>query len=135
MQFLNYLVLTSTKWMVIALKRDAYLVSMPSRRSQPLWMAPGTQCYHGELSRPSAVSTSSTTSGDAMAGSLTFRWSCCLIGGASGTIHGTAVALVILAHLKHGQQLVTNFHQYIHRAATLGPLGGDPAIATATATA
>ena len=67
-----------------------------------------------------------------MAGSLTFRWSCCLIGGASGTIHGTAVALVILAHLKHGQQLVMNFHQYIHRAATLGPLGGDPAIVTAT---
>jgi hypothetical protein len=33
-------------------------------------------------------------------GSLTFRWSCCLIGGASGTIHGTTVALAILAHLE-----------------------------------
>lgn len=34
----------------------------------------------------------------------------CLVGRVSGTFHGTTITLAILAHLKNGQQLATNFH-------------------------
>jgi hypothetical protein len=48
-------------------------------------------------------------------------------------VHGITLALPILADFKNRQHLVTGFHHCIHRAVTLGPLGGDSIVVTAAA--